>query len=316
MTDRDTSEARRTNLGRGLAALFGDENEDYASLDKVRSSKSVPIEHIHPNSLQPRQAFDPEALQALSASIEENGILQPILVRRHPERAGEYEIVAGERRWRASQMAKLHEVPVVIRDLDDVKSLEIALVENIQREDLNPLEEAEGYNRLIEDFDHTQDDLARALGKSRSHIANTVRLLSLPDAVKEMLRDKSLSAGHARALVGSENAESLAKSIVSKGLNVRQVEDLVRKSQGREKQSRGGAAKPVLKAVPDAAERQEKDADTLALEHSLAELLGLKVTIDFNKGEGESGSITIHYNTLEQLDDVLRRLNHMPHQDS
>jgi len=315
MTDRDSAEARRTNLGRGLAALFGDENEDYASLDKVRSSKSVPIEHVHPNALQPRQEFDPEALKALSASIEENGVLQPILVRRHPERAGEYEIVAGERRWRASQMAQLHEVPVVIRDLDDVKSLEIALVENIQREDLSPLEEAEGYNRLIEDFNHTQEDLARALSKSRSHIANTVRLLSLPESVKEMLRDKSLSAGHARTLVGSDQAESLAKSIVSKGLNVRQAEDLVRKSQGREKQSRGAAAKPALKAVPAPSDRREKDADTLALEHSLAELLGLKVTIDFAKGEGESGSITIHYNTLEQLDDVLRRLNQVPPQE-
>ena len=294
---------KRTNLGRGLAALFGEENEDYASLDRVRSTKSVPIEHLHPGRYQPRQLFDEDAVTALAESVKAQGILQPILVRRHPERASEFEIVAGERRWRAAQKAKLHEVPVVIRELTDAESLELAIVENVQRQDLTPIEEAEGYRRLLEEFQHTQDDLAKVLGKSRSHIANTLRLLGLPEAVKAMVMEGKLTAGHARTLVGSEAAESLAAEIVSKGLNVRQAERLVQEAKAgpRPKAKRAEAAKP---ATPIA-----KDSDTIALERDLTALLGLKVSIRF---DGDGGSLTIHYKTLEQLDDVLHRLNQMP----
>src|SRR3546814_664800 len=200
-----SDQGKRTNLGRGLAALFGGENEDYASLDKVRSSKTVPIEHLRPGRFQPRHHFDEAAVDALAESIKAQGILQPILVRRHPDRPNEFEIVAGERRWRAAQRAKLHEVPVVIRDLSDAQSLELAIVENVQRQDLTPLEEAEGYRRLIDDFQHTQEDLARTLGKSRSHIANTLRLLALPEGVKLLLGEGKLTAGHARTLIGCDN---------------------------------------------------------------------------------------------------------------
>ncbi len=295
--------SKRTNLGRGLAALFGEETEDYQSLDKVRAGKSVPIEHIHPNKKQPRQAFDQETLAALAASISASGILQPILVRRHPDRPSEFEIVAGERRWRAAQMAKLHEIPVVIRELSDAQALELALVENVQRQDLSPLEEAEGYHRLIEEYQHTQDALAKVIGKSRSHIANTLRLLNLPDSVRNLLAEEKLSAGHARALLGAEDPESLAKLVVARGLNVRQTEHLVQQSHEGPK----AAAHPARTA------RAPKDPDTVALERDLTALLGLKVTIDF---EGKSGSLTIHYQTLEQLDDVLRRLNQVPDSSS
>lgn len=303
MTDGASSDqGKRTNLGRGLAALFGEENEDYASLDKVRSTKTVPIEHLHPGRYQPRQHFDEEAVGALAESVKAQGILQPILVRRHPDRGSEFEIVAGERRWRAAQKAKLHEVPVVIRDLTDAESLELAIVENVQRQDLTPIEEAEGYRRLLDEFQHTQDDLAKVLGKSRSHIANTMRLLSLPEAVKAMVMEGKLSAGHGRALVGCEAPEDLAAEIVSKGLNVRQAERLVQDlkagSGGKAKAAAGGGTTEVA-----------KDSDTIALERDLTALLGLKVSIKFF---GSGGSLTIHYKTLEQLDDVLHRLNQMP----
>jgi ParB family chromosome partitioning protein len=300
MSDGPPSEqGKRTNLGRGLAALFGEENEDYASLDKVRSTKSVPIEHLRPGRFQPRRHFDEGAVAALAESITAQGILQPILVRRHPERANDFEIVAGERRWRAAQIAKLHEVPVIIRDLTDAESLELAIVENVQRQDLTPLEEAEGYRKLIDEFQHTQDDLARTLGKSRSHIANTLRLLSLPQGVKLLLDEGKLTAGHARTLIGCDNAEGLATQMISRGLNVRQAERLVQNAKS------GGARKSAKLAEADA----PKDSDTLALERDLTALLGLKVSIKF---QGTGGSLTIHYKTLEQLDDVLHRLNQMP----
>jgi ParB family chromosome partitioning protein len=300
MSDGPPSEqGKRTNLGRGLAALFGEENEDYASLDKVRSTKSGPIEHLRPGRFQPRHHFDEGAVAALAESIKAQGILQPILVRRHPERANEFEIVAGERRWRAAQIAKLHEVPVVIRDLTDAQSLELAIVENVQRQDLTPLEEAEGYRKLIDEFQHTQDDLARTLGKSRSHIANTLRLLSLPQGVKLLLDEGKLTAGHARTLIGCDNAEGLATQMISRGLNVRQAERLVQNAKS------GGVRKSARLAEPDT----PKDSDTLALERDLTALLGLKVSIRF---QGTGGSLTIHYKTLEQLDDVLHRLNQMP----
>ena len=302
MTDGPTSDhAKRTNLGRGLAALFGEDNEDYASLDKVRSTKTVPIEHLRPGRYQPRHHFDEGAVEALAESIKAQGILQPILVRRVPDRPNEFEIVAGERRWRAAQIAKLHEVPVLIRELTDAQSLELAIVENVQRQDLTPLEEAEGYRRLIDEFQHTQEDLAKALGKSRSHIANTLRLLGLPEGVKLLLGEGKLTAGHARTLIGCEDAQALAEKIISKGLNVRQAERLVHDAKT--------AGKSSAKTKPAAATEPAKDTDTLALERDLTALLGLKVSINF---QGNGGSLTIHYKSLEQLDDVLHRLNQMP----
>jgi ParB family chromosome partitioning protein len=302
MTDGPPSDqGKRTNLGRGLAALFGEENEDYASLDKVRSARTVPIEHLRPGRFQPRHRFDEASVNALAESIKAQGILQPILVRRHPERPNEFEIVAGERRWRAAQIAKLHEVPVVIRDLTDAQSLELAIVENVQRQDLTPLEEAEGYRRLIDDFQHTQEDLARTLGKSRSHIANTLRLLALPEGVKLLMDEGKLTAGHARTLIGCDNAEGLAAQMIHRGLNVRQAERLVQNA----KAAAGSPRKADKPADPD----RPKDTDTLALERDLTALLGLKVSIKF---QGTGGSLTIHYKTLEQLDDVLHRLNQMP----
>ncbi len=296
---------KRTGLGRGLAALFGEDTEDYASLDKVRSAKTVPVEQLHPNQFQPRQIFNPEPMETLAASIAASGILQPILVRRHPSKPAEFEIVAGERRWRAAQMAKLHEVPVVIRDLSDAQALEFALVENVQRQDLSPIEEAEGYFRLIEGFKHTQEALAQVIGKSRSHIANTLRLLNLPDPVQDMVAEGKLSAGHARALLGAEDPLALAKAVIAKGLNVRQTESLVQNARARPPAT-GRPAKP--KPAP----ARPKDADTLALERDLTALLGLKVTIEF---EGKGGLLTIQYQTLEQLDDVLHRLNQVPPAD-
>ena len=290
---------KRTNLGRGLAALFGEDSEDYGALDQPRATNSVPIEKLLPNPFQPRREFEPEALRALSESIAANGILMPILARRSPARPDSFEIVAGERRWRAAQMARLHEVPVVIREFSDRQALEAAIVENVQREDLSAIEEGEGYRRLMDEFQHTQEVLAKTVGKSRSHIANTLRLLGLPEAVKVMVLHGELSAGHARALLGAEAPEALAKKVVRRGLNVRQTEQLVRKTDV----VRSGAD------TPRAARKVAKDPDTLALESDLTALLGLRVNIDIH---GKGGALTVHYQTLEQLDEVLRRLNHAP----
>jgi ParB family chromosome partitioning protein len=297
---------QRTNLGRGLAALFGEESEDYATLDKLRATKDVPIEHLHPNPRQPRRSFDEAAAKELAESVKAQGVLQPILVRRHPELASQFEIVAGERRWRAAQLAQLHEVPVVIRDLNDAQSLELALVENVQRQDLGPLEEGQAYQRLIEEFGNSQEDVARAVGKSRSHIANTLRLLTLPDAVKDMLADQRISAGHARAILGAREPEAVARKVVSQGLNVRQTEGLARAQKEQESQAK--TAGPPEAAGPRVL-RGGKDPDTIALENDLSARLGLKVTIDFH---GRGGCLSVHYETLEQLDDLLHRLDHPP----
>lgn len=283
-------EDRRRGLGRGLSALFADEQEDAAAVERLRPTRTLPIEQLRPGKFQPRRNFDPEEMKPLVESVREKGVLQPLLVRRVDGEEG-YEIIAGERRWRAAQAAKLHEVPVVVREFSDREALEVALVENVQRQDLTPLEEAEGYRRLIDEFGHTQEDLAQAVGKSRSHIANMLRLLSLPDEVKELVETRALSAGHARALIGAENPLALAKQIVEKGLTVRDAETLASEAKGKAKS--GGRAK------------NGKDADTKALEHDLSQLLGLKVTLDVH---GQGGTISIHYRTLEQLDDVLRRL--------
>ncbi len=286
------------NLGRGLAALFGEASEEESGFERLRQSRMVPVEFLHPNRLQPRQNFSQEHMESLVESVRDRGIIQPIVVRRHPQKPNAFEIVAGERRWRAAQLAQLHDVPVIIKELTDRDSLEIALIENIQRRDLNALEEAGGYRRLLEEFNHSQQNLARSVGKSRSHIANMIRLLNLPDAVKDMLRDGALTAGHARALLNAGDAAGLAGQVVKRGLNVRQTERLVQRARNKGAESK--------RPGPDQA---HKDADLLGLERHLSNTLGLKTEISF---DGKGGTLSIHYRTLEQLDDVLRRLNHDP----
>ncbi|MDJ0943396.1 MAG: ParB/RepB/Spo0J family partition protein [Kiloniellales bacterium] len=289
---------RPSNLGRGLAALLGDETEDYTTLDRVRTSKQVPVEFLHPGRLQPRRYFNEESLAALAESIRENGLLQPILVRRDPEQPDTFEIVAGERRWRAAQIAQLHEVPIVIRELSDAETLQLALIENVQREDLSPLEEADGYRQLMAEFSYTQDALANVIGKSRSHIANTLRLLNLSEPVRELLTEGKLSAGHARALLNAEAPEKLARKVVDKGLSVRETERLANQTKAKD-----SAPKKAARVAA------EKDPNTVALERDLSALLGLKVSVTFH---GSGGALTIHYNTLDQLDDVLHRLHQSP----
>jgi ParB family chromosome partitioning protein len=287
-----SEDGKRRNLGRGLSALFGEESDDIAAADRQRVGRSVPIGFLRAGRFQPRHRFDDDALRALADSIREKGVLQPLLVRRHPDAANSYEIIAGERRWRAAQLAQLHEVPVIIKELDDRAALEIALVENIQRADLTVLEEAEGYRRLMAEFGHTQEALAVAVGKSRSHVANMMRLLTLPEPVKQLLDSGALSAGHARALLNAADPAGMAREIVRRGLNVRQAELLAK--SGKTSRHKAPAA---------------KDADTAALERDLTNLLGLKVAISF---AGRGGALTIQYRTLEQLDDVIRRLQHDP----
>jgi ParB family transcriptional regulator, chromosome partitioning protein len=298
------SDEPRRGLGRGLSALLGEDSSESAT--DARNSRAVAIELIHPGRYQPRRNFDPENMQALIDSVRAQGILQPLLVRKHPEQEGHFEIVAGERRWRAAQAAQLHEIPVVLRELGDREVLEIALVENVQRQDLNAIEEAEAYRRLLEDFAHTQEDLARAVGKSRSHIANMLRLLALPEEVRDLLREGKLTAGHARPLIGLDDAAILARDVVKSGMSVRQVERLAKaraKVRDRGESGLGDAYSASSGSATGA------DADTAALERELTQLLGLKVQIVFN---GQGGILSVHYHTLEQLDDVLRRLNNPP----
>jgi len=292
---------RRTNLGRGLSALLGEDEPDFSAVDQLRVSKMVPIEFLKANPDQPRKRFDESAIDGLVKSIEEKGVLQPLLVRQHPSQANYYEIVAGERRWRAAQRAQLHEVPVIVKDLSDSDTLEIALIENIHREDLTPLEEAEGYQRLMDDFSHTQDALSKAVGKSRSHIANTLRLLGLSDEIKSMIDDGLLSAGHGRALIGAENAEDLAHQVIANGLNVRQTEKLVQESKGN-----GKALKKIKKTL-------QRDPNVEALETSLSDKIGLRVEI---AGKGEKGKLTVYYDNLEQLDGVIVGLNSIAQSES
>ncbi len=300
---------KRRKLGRGLSALLGDHDEYVAeavepapiSGEAMRAAKSVPVEFLKPNPDQPRKRFDDAAIDGLVDSIREKGVLQPILVRPHPDAANMYQIVAGERRWRAAQRAKLYDVPVVIKDLSDRDTVEIALIENIHREDLTPLEEAEGYQRLMDEYDHIQESLATAVGKSRSHVANMLRLLALPEAVKSMIDDGLLSAGHGRALLTDENPEGAADIIVSKGLSVRQAEKLVQ-DRKRNSGNRPDSAARIARAV------SESDPDVLALERQLADGLGLKVSIKSSPANPETGSLTIHYTNLDQLDDVLAKL--------
>lgn len=286
---------KRQGLGRGLSALLGDDSEDYASLDRARTSKEVPIERLRPSPFQPRHRFEPEELESLVASIREKGILQPILVRRVESGDAEeaFEIVAGERRWRAAQEAQLHQVPVVIKDLSDTDSLEVALVENLQRQDLTPLEEALGYSRLMEEFGHTQERLAQTIGKSRSHLANMLRLLDLPPEAKEMLDDGRITAGHGRAILSAGNPLALARRVVNQGLSVRDTERIVQ-----------GASTKAPRA------KASKNADTIDLEGNIAEALGMPVDIRHHGERG--GEVKVAYKTLEQLDEICRRLAHHP----
>lgn len=291
---------KKKGLGRGLSALMADVTEAEAASESAgstgahRAESIVPIEKIHPNPDQPRQTFVEDDLRDLANSIREKGVIQPLIVRQAD--GGNYQIVAGERRWRAAQLAQLHELPVLVREFDDTEVLEIAIIENIQRADLNPVEEAQGYRQLMDRFGHTQEKMAEALGKSRSHIANLLRLLNLPDAVQVFLRDGKLSSGHARALVTADDPEGLARKVIAGGLSVRQTEVLAKK---------GADEKPTkAKSRPTGI---TKDADTVALEGDLSAALGMKVALNHPSG-AESGSITIKYDSLDQLDELCNLL--------
>ena len=281
--------ADHSRLGRGLASLIGDVGEETPSTDSGRKPRQAPIESLRANPRNPRRAFTDAELDELAASIREHGIIQPIVVRKT---AGDtFEIIAGERRWRAAQRANLHDVPIVAVEATDAQALEFAIIENVQRADLNAIEEATGYQALMDEFQHSQDDVAQIVGKSRSHVANMVRLLKLSEPVKVLVQSGALSAGHARQLVGQPNALELAQDIIKRGLNVRQVEDLARKD-GRA-QARAGAART-------------KDADTKALERRLSDTLGLKVSVDHR---GQGGTLHIKYRDLDQLDGIIRKLD-------
>lgn len=289
--------ARRARLGRGLAALIGEPRDAPAPpVERARGAQRLPIEFLRPNPRNPRRNFADAELDELASSIRERGVIQPILVRARAGAGDEVEIIAGERRWRAAQRAGVHEVPVLVIEANDSQALEIAIVENVQRADLNALEEAAGYQSLVTEFGYSQDDVAKTVGKSRSHVANTLRLLKLPDAVKAHIHAGRLSAGHARMLVGQDNAEALAEEIVGRGLNVRQVEALAqdRAAQAGRKPGRRPRRQPAA-----------KDADTVALEKRVSDMLGLDVSIDHR---GETGVLHVRYRSLDQLEEVLRRL--------
>lgn len=289
---------KQRGLGRGLSALMADVNDrpDAGGIAARQPDMMVPIEQVVANPEQPRRRFDAELLDDLAKSIKEKGIIQPLIVRR---KGDGYEIVAGERRWRAAQKAGLHRIPVVIRDFDDTEVLEIAIIENIQRADLNPVEEAAGYVQLMNKFGHTQERLAEALGKSRSHIANTMRLMQLPEIVQNFVAEGKLSAGHARTLITARDPVGLAKKVITGDLSVRDTEKLVRKAanpDGEASTARKGARKT-----------SEKTADTRALENDLSANLGMKVSVDHQDGV-ENGAITISYKTLDELDELCRML--------
>lgn len=285
-------ESQRQRLGRGLAALIGEAGDEPVLGERLKRQRRVPIEALRANPNNPRRHFSELELEELTASIREKGILQPILVRGVAGVTDAFEIIAGERRWRAAQRAGLHDVPVIAVEADDRQALELAIIENVQRADLNALEEARGYESLIGQFGYTQADLSRVVGKSRSHVANTLRLARLPEGVKALLSDGKLSAGHARALLGVADPEAVAKRIVAQGLNVRDVERIA------QRENEAPDAAPV-------ARRADKDADTKALEKVLADVLGLPVSIDHRD---QGGSLKIGYRSLEQLDALCRRL--------
>jgi ParB family transcriptional regulator, chromosome partitioning protein len=284
----------RSRLGRGLAALIGEMAAE-TSVDRPRGQRRLSTASLRPNPRNPRRNFPNAELDELVASLRERGIIQPIIARPVQGSADVYEIIAGERRWRAAQRAGLHDVPVVIVEASDAEALQLAIIENVQRADLNPLEEAEGYRALLEEFGNSQDEIAKIVGKSRSHVANTLRLLKLPETIKSYIHAGKLQAGHARMLIGQPDAERLAEEIVARGLNVRQVESIARDTAARTGKARGGRAQ----------RSNGKNANLVALEKRISDALGLAVSIDEHK---RGGVLTIRYRSLEQLDDVLRRL--------
>ncbi|MFG1261172.1 MULTISPECIES: ParB/RepB/Spo0J family partition protein [Xanthobacter] len=293
------ADEQRSRLGRGLAALIGEMGEPQAAPTRSSGTRGgprrVPIEQVKANPRNPRRAFLEEGLEDLTASIREKGIIQPIVVR--PLKGSDaFEIVAGERRWRAAQRASLHEVPVVVLDLSDREALEIAIIENVQRADLNPVEEAQGYEALMDEFEYNQNELSKVIGKSRSHIANTLRLLKLPEAVKGHLAEGRLSAGHARALLAVSDPEKVAREVIAKGLTVRDVEALSKAKT---------PPAPVTGRSSPAPATERKSADTRALEKRLADALGLAVSLE---GKGEAGELRIRYASLDQLDEICRKL--------
>lgn len=312
MNDKNAKPARRPQhgLGRGLSALFGDvakeepvaaaRGQQAPASQNGKAIQSIEIALIQPHPEQPRRHFDADALSELADSISKRGVIQPIIVR--PNGTG-YQIVAGERRWRAAQRAQLHRIPAIVRDFDEAETLEIALIENIQREDLNPIEEAEAYRKLIAEFGHSQEALGRLVGKSRSHVANLMRLLDLPKGVQQSVIDGGLSMGHARALIGAENCEQLARHVEQKALSVRDTENLVRKAKS------GGAGAAIAGGSGKAqGAAGEKDPDLVALEQHLADILGLKVEISHKGGAG-GGTLSLSYSTLDQLDMLCQRLS-------
>jgi ParB family transcriptional regulator, chromosome partitioning protein len=289
-------DSTRSRLGRGLAALIGEMAAE-TSVERPRGQRRLPTSALQPNARNPRRAFPDAELDELAASLRERGIIQPIVARPVRGAADAYEIVAGERRWRAAQRAGLHEVPVVIIEATDAEALQLAIIENVQRADLNPLEEADGYRALMEEFGNSQDEIAKIVGKSRSHVANTLRLLKLPETVKSYISAGRLSAGHARMLIGQPDAEKLAEEIVARGFNVRQVEAMARDAAEKNGKARGHA-RASGRSVG-------KSANLTALEKRISDALGLAVSIDEGK---RGGVLSIRYRNLDQLDDVLRRL--------
>jgi ParB family chromosome partitioning protein len=289
----NSDDRMRPRLGRGLAALIGDSGDEGSAIERARGQRRIPISFLRPNPRNPRQTFTEEDLEDLANSIREKGVIQPILVRAVSGTIDSYEIIAGERRWRAAQRAELHDVPVTIVEASDSEALELAIIENVQRADLNAIEEAIGYDRLIEEFAYSQNDLAKVIGKSRSHVANTLRLLKLSAPIKASVMEGKLSAGHARALLSVNNPEAVAQLIIAENMSVREAEGIVQDQS----QSAGKALR--------ARSRVDKDPDTIALERTISDVLGLKVTLDHR---GETGEMKIRYNSLEQLDDLCRRL--------
>jgi ParB family chromosome partitioning protein len=285
--------ADHSRLGRGLASLMGEVAEESPSADALRKPRHAPIENLKANPRNPRRNFTDVELNELSDSIKERGIIQPIVVRPSPAKDNTFEIIAGERRWRAAQRAGLHDVPITVVEATDAQALEFAIIENVQRADLNPIEEAAGYLALMNEFNHSQDDVAQIVGKSRSHVANMVRLLKLSEPVQMLVQSGQLSAGHARQLVGQPNALEIANVIIKRGLNVRQVEAAMRKDGAKQ-------AREVLGTS------RAKDPDTKALERRLSDALGLEVSVDHR---GQGGTLHIKYRDLDQLDGVLRKLD-------
>ncbi|WP_420131065.1 ParB/RepB/Spo0J family partition protein [Rhodopseudomonas sp.] len=291
------ADEHRSRLGRGLASLIGDVGGEAAHVERPRGQRKVPIEFIKANPRNPRRTFTDAELSELSDSIKQHGVIQPIVVRPVKGATDRFEIIAGERRWRAAQRAGLHEVPIVPVEVSDALALEIAIVENVQREDLNPLEEALGYHALANDFKRSQDEIAKIVGKSRSHVANMMRLTKLPEDVQSLIAAGDLSMGHARALIGVPDPSAVAKRIVAEGLNVRQTEALAHEEGVPER-------KPQKPRATTSA-KPPKDTDTLALEKRISDALGMKLTIDDHNG---AGTVQIRYADLDQLDDIIRRL--------